>query len=479
MQKSNLSAIIFPNIKEDWLLFIEKTSNELQDMISKYNNDKRRVRDLDRIINKIKEIKELSRDNIEEILNYKELFMYIDNSLESSFDALMFFKNNDNFDNEAVHTIYERIVNSPKIMKINSEYNSLAIRIQFDKERIRKLGELIRGSKVDYALIKELIEKYKLSDEKKKNILFYPVVMLSVKQNEIQNTKESSDRKKEEKDKFYRNQFNELCKVFQNAKDKYKDLLIHCFDIREKMNHSEIDMYKGLANNPDEIDGYGFDEDINFKIYTVSLFKIKRDIENFINGISDLIVDENDLDYNLAFFNALIEEFEMIANKLKSLSKEESKDDDDEPENNVFFALDPFNRLLIKEELLSTRNRASIKALIEKASSTNNSKIDGLRTSHMLGVSDAERILGKNISLLVTSRLFLAYIMVDKNVLIIAGETNNITGFDKIVNRIVERNAVSLRRQIELISENNLDYLDLQNRIIKNITGEEEKEKLM
>ena len=474
MQNSNLSSKIFPIIREDWLSFIQKVEKELQDMITNYNNDKRRIKELDKLINKIGEIKDISKDKQEEILNYKELFMYIDNSLESSFDALKFFKEKGNFDNPAVLAIYGRIVNSPKILKINSEYSSLTIKVQFDRERIKKLGELIRGSKVDYILIKELVNKYKYSDNEKKNILFYPVVMLSIKQNDLKNSKENETKKKEEKEKFYRDRFNELCKKYQEKKENNKDLLIKCFNSREKMNHREVNAYNAFVNNPEEINEYDFDDDVKFKIYTLSFFKIKKDIENFINGINDLTSIENDFDDELAFLQEMILEFESIANKLKELDKQKEIVVD-ENTNKVFFALDAFNRLLIDEDLLFNKNRSGIKAIIQKVSGITNSKIDGAKTSHMLGVEEAEQILGKNISLLVTSKLLLAYVMVGKNVLIITGENINTDKFDKIVNRTVERNIIPIKRQIELIEEKDLDYLEYQNKIIDDIIGEEEK----
>ena len=476
MQNSNLSAKIFPRLREDWLSFVGKVSKDLQEMMVTYNNDKRRIKDLERIIGKIEEISSISKDNVEEILNYKELFMYIDNSLESSFDALKFFKDQNNFDNIAVKSIYERIVNSPEIMQMNSEYNSLAIKVSFDKERIKRLGELIRGSKIDYILIKELVNKYKLSNEEKKNILFYPVVMLSIRQNDVK--KDNENIRKQEKEKFYRERFNELCTSYQDKKEKYKDLLVRCFNIREQMNHQEIDMYSSFASNPDEINEYDFNDDIKFKIYTLAFFKIKKDIENFIDGINDLEMNENDLDDELVFFGELINEFDSVASKLKETTKKEENDVEIDG-GNVFFALDAFSRLIIKEELLSSKNRNSIKTLLQKVDNISNSKIDGVKTNHMLGVSEEERILNKNISMLTTSKIKLAYIMVNKSVLIIGGAENTNDKFDRIIKQAINKNIVPIKKQIALIEENDFDYIELQNRIIKAIIGEEEKAKAM
>ena len=478
MQNSNLSSKIFPNTKVAWDAFIKKVDNDLQVMITTFNNDKQRTRDLERIITKLEEINSLSKEKIDEILNYKELFMYIDNSLESSFNALNYFKEQDNFDNPAVKTIYERIINSPKIMKLNSEYHSLAIKVGFDKERIKRLGELIRGSKIDFTLIEELINKYKYADKTKANIMLYPVIMLSIKQNEVKNSKEIMEKRKEERKEFYQNRFNELCKKYLNKKEEFKDLLVKCFRIKEKMNQREIDMYTSFVNNPNEINDYDFTDDIKLNIYVLSFFKIKRDIESFIDGISDLRMDENDLDDELVFFQEMLNEFESIAIKLFSFIKNE-KIGTNEMGNNVYFALDAFNRLLVKEDLLSSKNRSSIKALLDKVDNINNSKIEGVKTNHMLGVSDEEEILGKNISMLTTSKMKLAYIMVGKNILIIAGDTNNSDKFDKIVRLAINKNIVPIKKQIMLIEDSNLDYIKLQKDIINEIIGEEVNKKAM
>ena len=183
-------------------------------------------------------------------------------------------------------------------------------------------------------------------------------------------------------------------------------------------------------------------------------------------------MEEDDLDDELAFFDELINEFERIANKLKELDKDEKIELDSES-NNVFFALDAFSRLIVKEELLTTKNRNNIKALLQKIDNVNNSKIDGVKTNHMLGVSEEEKLLNKNISMLTTSKINLAYIMVNKNVLIIGGAENTSDKFDKIIKQAINRNLIPIRKQIELIENNDFDYLEIQNRIRKAITGEE------
>ena len=472
MQNSNLSSKIFPIIKEDWLSFIKALEKDLQQMMIAYNNDKRRIKDLARLISKLEEITTLSKNNIEEVLNYRELFLYIDNSLESSFDALNYFKTQGNFDNVAVKAIYERIINSSKIMMINSEYNGLSIKIRFDNERIKKLNELLQGNKVDYGLIKELLKKYRFDNNKKKNILLYTIVMLSIKQNEINNSKENDENKKMARNNFYRDHFNELVKKYQIIKENNKDLLIGCFKIKEKMNKKEINMYESFSSNPEEAGSYDFDDNAMLKIYVLATFKIKKDIENYIDGISDLVMESSDLDDELVFFNEMIGEFENNVCRLKPLitSEEEIIDVAD---NNIYFALDIFNRLLIKD-LLTDKNINNIRALIQKVDVVENSRIDGVKTNHMLGVSEEEKMLGKNISMLTTSKLRLAYITVNKNILILGGIDNN-DKFDHLIKVIVNKNMFAIKNQISLIEKEDINYIELQNRIIDDILKEKSK----
>ena len=222
MQNSNLSSKIFPIIKDAWSIFIKRVEKDYQSMLSTYKNDNQRTKDLVHLTNRLKEAIEKSKDNIEEILNYRDLFIYVDKSLESSFDALNYFKEQKNMDNSAVRHIYEKIITSPKVIAINSEYSRLSIQVSFDNERIKRLSDLIHGSKIDFNLIRELLNKYKFDDITKKNILFYPIVMLSVKQNDMK--KASPEEKKIAKQTFYRERFNELFNTYHQKKESLKRL---------------------------------------------------------------------------------------------------------------------------------------------------------------------------------------------------------------------------------------------------------------
>ena len=473
MQNSNLSTILFPRLKESWSIFISRIEKDLRDMVSASRSDEKRLEELRDTIKDLEEINSLSKDNIEKIMDYRDKLLAIDESLKMSFDALDFFKRQNDFDSKAVRAIFENIITSPSIIKVRSEYNRLLIKIPVDKEIIKKYSELIRGGKVDYSLINELLDKYKFDDKTKKDVLSYTIVMLSIKQKTIKNDKEDSLKKSEEKLKFYQDRFKELCHNYQEKKENLKDLLMKCFITRKKLSPQELSMYNAYASNPNEISKNGFKDEVMFKIYTLAFFKIQKDIKNYIDGFSELSMEENDLDDELKFFQEMLNEFDDIADKLNSLSKD-SKEVDDEISNNVFFALNAFNHLIIDEDVLE-ENKSNIKALFQKADNITNARIEGVKTYHMHGVEEEEKELGKNISMIVTSKVKLAYIMVNKSILIVSGADFNNARFDRIVKLAINNNMLAIKKQIALITENNLDYIEMQEGIVKNYLKDEDQ----
>ena len=297
--------------------------------------------------------------------------------------------------------------------------------------------------------------------------------MLSIKQKDINNKKDNVINEQDNQ-KIYQERFNKLCQYYHNIKETFNLLLVKCYTIREKMSHIELNTYYPFINNPSEMNAYNFNDETKFKIYTLSLFKIKKDIEKLIDSISELSIDDNSED-ELDLLGEMIDEFETLCNMLNNYQI--GDEIDNSVDAKVFFALDAFNHLIVNEDIVEVKNRSSLKALFEKIENNNNRGIEGVKTNHMLGVEDAERILGKNISMLATSKMRLAYVVVDKNILIIEGTTNNSVRFDKLVRLAISRNIVAIKGQIEAIHNNDADYFELENNIIKQIMGEEIKQK--
>ena len=450
MQNSNLSKL-FPRISSDWSLFLNDVSSIMEHMIDTYNIDKRRIKDLDRIINKISEINNFSKDNVESILKYKELFMYIDNSLESSFLALDFFARQNNMDNEAVKTIYERIIYSPKIMELTSEYNSLTIKVQFDKDRIKKLQGLLRGTNIDYHLIKELIDKAGYDDVVKKNIMFYPTILLSIKQKDnidINNVKVKKEN----------NIYNKVSSIYQdikNFKTKNKDIIIKCFQIREKMNLQEIDKYRSYINDLNSINE--FDDDKKVKIYAVAFLTLKNSIENLALGISDLAIEEIEIDDELVNFKEMLNQLSKISDSIRNIKSNRCK------ENKVFFALDAFNRLIINDDILSENDLL----LICKKCFTSDILINN------------NQILQDDVYYYSTTISKYAYLKVDDNILILTGENIHYDDdrFYRLAENTIKKNALPIKKQIQLIKNNSLEYIELENQIIDYIMNKKTNKK--
>ena len=480
MENSNLSSKILPIIKNDWTSFIDILQKELLNMNNILNEDLRRIKELDKLINKLKEIINVSKDNPELILEYQELFTYVDSSLASSFEALRFFKENDNFDNSAVSVIYNRIINSLNIVEKIDEHRNLTIKTQFLRERMKRIQSLLRGNIIDFDLINELVDKLKVTDEVKKNIIAYPFIMLAVRQKEITDKKDNTvsldKTRQEEQIKKNKERFDEICQKYHDMKEKYKNLLLLCFEVRKDLSLDEVKMYSNYINDSMELLTESFDKDAISKIVVLNLFKVKKDVENIIAGIQDMVTDNSiDLKDELDYLDEMIKEFnETIQTVLKF---DYDKNGDKVHEKNIlktFFALDAFNRLLIDKDLLID-NQSSVIALIEKIAGSVNAKIEGARTNHMLGVSDLEKLLEKNISMITSSKIMLAYIVVDDSVLIISGTLAGSDKFNHEIISTVKRNIVSIRRQIELIKHNDLDYVELQNSILKTIIQDDDE----
>ena len=456
MQNTNLSKIL-PLLVNDWSLFINHVSKNMEELMLTYNNNKRRIRDLERIIIKINDVISLSKNKYEDILDYKDLFMYVDNSLEFSFDALNFLKKQNNLDNPAVKSIYERIVNSPKIMEITSEYHSLSIKVQFDKEKIKKLQALSRGTNIDFHLIKELISKSEFNDKTKKNILFYPVVMLSIKQKD----KEKKSVDKTANEKKYHDDVLMIHKDFQQQKEKYKDLIIKCFNIREKLSVEEIEMYRNSFNSFNSIEG--FDDELKIKICTLYFFKVKRELEKFINGISDYYIDEVSFDDEISYYNEKMREWNEVADYLKKILDSQKKENG---QYNVFFALDAFNRLIIDERLLSKENLNSV-----STSSLNKESNEDIFHNFV----ECSDLLKNKIMYLETDKVKLVYLIINDNILILSG-TNQLVDdikFDTMMNLTIYKNIIPIKKQIKLLEEKDINYLDIQNQIIETIINKE------
>lgn len=450
MQNSKLSNNIFPRIRKDWLDFVELVQQELNAMKKENNRDIGRIKDLARYISKLEEIKEVCKDNIEAIFKYRDFFAFIGSPSEEQFNSLEFLRSQNNLDNDGVVPIYYQIVNSPKIDSMTSKYQSLLVKAPFVKKQIDSFEDLVNGLNYNIELIKEFMDKYGFDDNKKKNILFYTVVMSSIRQEDI---KEVVDKKQDNRDKF-----KALVDLYHDLKEKNNILLSRSYQIKESINQSEYDIYKGYINNPSDADNENFRSEVILKIYVLAVFKLQKDIEQYIGCISELQSGELNLNGEIKYFRELVDEYKEDLDKIRNLIKSNKII----LEGSTLFALNSFNRLIVDPELI--KNDPDVETFVDNYDTRDKT----IRVVQM-NIPELEELLRREIYMVTTPKSRLAYIMVNNCALILMGTSINDNKFNQKLNNIVRLNLLAIRKQIELISERNDDYLDLEKEIIDNV----------
>jgi hypothetical protein len=485
MQNSKLSTIIFPRLNDSWQHFIQKVNEELANDISADRNNLKRRNELKYAIPKIKEAKEESKGNIAEILKYRDAFVVADNSLSTLFDAIEFFKNVDNLDNDAVNTLYQQIISSPVILGLGDEYNGILLKQESHKKTIKPLEDLVNGKKFDQELIKKLLDKYNFNDKTKKDVLFYVLVMSTVKQNTVKKTPITRVDRKAEKQRLQREKLKELCELYNEKLETYKDLLAYCYNLREKMSAADKVMYQGYtayAIDTNLKEEYGFNDDELLKIYALQLIGEKNDLEEYISGLSDIQMDNVDLSSEIAFLQEFLNEFDELVKKVGEFSKDNEQviEDEENVENTrVFFAHDPWQRLIVNPKLISS-NKNGLNAFIRKVNSSSNYKIDGVNANQMLGVDLAEKAIGKTIYIYSATNYKLAYAKVKDSVLVLGIADANDTKFDSTLNSIVRGGCEAIKRQISIIESGDIrkeEYIELQKNLVSELLNEENKTK--
>ena len=482
MQNSKLSTIIFPRLNDSWQRFIQRINKELEEMATSNRSEWKRMNELKLSIPQIKKAMNESSDNIKEILKYRDAFVMCDKNLSTLFDALEFFDSVNNLDNDAVVTIYNQIVNSPVILTMDEEYSSNVVKNETYRSRVKPLEEIIRGKKFNISLIKELLEKYKFDDKTKKDILFYILTISAVKQDNVKKTSTPRIDRKKEKERLQREKFKELCEEYDNKLDLYKDFLTYCYNLKQSMSITDENTYKGYISysSSDLKDKYGFNDEELLKIYALALINYKNDIEEYIDSLSDLQMDDIDLANEISFLQVYLEEFDALAKKVSELAiKDEVEEEYPEDNTRVFFAHDPWQRLIVNPKLI-TINKNGLNAFIRKVNGSSSYKIDGVNANQMLGVDQAEKAIGKNIYILSATNYKLAYIKVKDCVLILGIADANDTKFDSTLNSIVKAGSEAIKRQIGIIESDDFRkdaYVELQKSLVGKLLKDENKTK--
>lgn len=446
MQNSKLSAIIFPKLANSWNIFIQRVEEELNSIKLNNKSNANMVKELKTYIARIKEIKRKCSLNILEIFNYRVFLPHVDSSVEKYLKALDVLQERNNLDNDVVKTLYDNIINSPGIVSLSEKYNNLAFKNSFAEAEMKHLEDLIEGKAYNQALIEDLLDKYRLSEDIKKDVLLYAIVMNSVNQKSISNLNN-----KNVNNKSFHDSFIKLCYKYDEKKSKISKLLSTCYDIVHKMSSSEISMYKGYAYENDYI--VGLDNDRLLKIMAMVLLKQKKDIEDYIESISELETEGCHLNGEIAYFKDLLNNFDRVIEKMQELTNDNQK----EIINNIFYALDPFNRLIPNKDLLSIYNKG-FKKLIQKFNNVST-----------LTDKEIEALLKKKVNYINTDDYLLSYIEINNNILVLSITNPEDNKFDKWINRLIKRNIIPIKKQIRLIEEMNNDYIELQKEIAEEL----------
>jgi hypothetical protein len=436
MQNSKLSTIIFPKLAYSWNFFIQRVEEELNSIKLNNKNNANMVKELRTYIAKIKEIKRKCSIDILEIFNYRVFLPHVDSSVEKYFKALDILKERNNLDNDVVKTLYDNIINSPGIVSLNEKYNNLAFKNSFIEAEVKHLEELIDGKRYNLALIQDLLDKFVLPDEIKKDVLLYGIIMNSQDHQSLNNKKSNN--------KSFHDKFMELCDKYDDKKSKIIELLSNCYDIVRKMSSSEISLYKGYAYD-DTIER--IEDDKLSKVMAMMILKQKKDIEDYIESISELETEGVHLNGEIAYFKDLLNNFDKVIDKFQELNYDIKK------ERNIFYALDPFNRLIPNKDLLSNFKN-NIKELFKKC-----------RNVKISDDKEIEDLLKKNVNVININNYLLSYIEINNNILLLSITESDDNKPDKWLTRLIKRNIIPLKKQINLIEEMNKDYIELQREI--------------
>ena len=176
-----------PFIEDNWKVFISLVKDDIKteyDSLEELELQYKKYSRIDKIIH-------YSENNISFILEQKEFFIELDESLESKFNILEAFKRRNNLDNDIALSTYKSIVEKGTVKKVLAKLPDTKDRIDLTKDYINRLKDLVNGEVYNFDLITELTSKYDLDSQARNAILIYPVIKsarlsLKAKEKEIE-----------------------------------------------------------------------------------------------------------------------------------------------------------------------------------------------------------------------------------------------------------------------------------------------------
>ena len=161
----------FPSLERSWKLFSSLIYNELKKL--KLEKEKISI-EINTILN-LKKCIDISKSDINFMIEHKKIFIDIDKSLENIFDGLIQFKKINALNNSAVPILCRHIFNSEKIVNLINKLKELEVQKEKISERIINLEQLREENFFSDELIKELADYFELDKATSRKIRVYAI----------------------------------------------------------------------------------------------------------------------------------------------------------------------------------------------------------------------------------------------------------------------------------------------------------------
>lgn len=454
---------------ESYYDFIELITTELEslnEMLNNNNSIKQKALDFNNIIS-----------SKEKLLENKDRILELNIELKDYFDLIEFLNSKNNLDNVAADEAYNAIINDKYIINEGTIPDGLNDRIKEIESEINKIKKIIDNN-YDYKSITELIDYYGFDEEAKSRILFGFIlkeINLLIKRNNIEIKKEIKE-EIEEKNKSKFIQVDNK-KVDEELLEKYNDSLKKYKEIQVKYNDLIDEYYKKYESNYSKkvFDGYA-NQDINYIYNNLELseeelsFVLYKKVINEIGNANESIsqIDESNptvVDYETAIF--YINEFESVLNEfikvVEHLNDKKINESDDS--SKVYFIHDE------KNNILTPNIRKHIKKIQSFIVKSDIGALDSrnLKVYRLIGAENEEKYLSKMIFLL-NSNIGVTYVKLsDGGTLVLC--VDNIDNILESTKEIIKLNGVDIRKTIELIESQDLNELNSQKQIRKDVNS--------
>lgn len=489
--------------------------------------------DLDLLNNRkieIKEIKDKSKlfsdaiSNIDSVLENSSLLLNEDNSLARAIGILKFFKERNNLSNKMPKEAFVEIVNSEKINSIINIPITLDTELDSIDAKMSSIKEVLDGNLTPNLII-EVARSHNYSEEKIKELLFYPMhkkvlIVDRIMNNEQLNTEEvQTPLDTETESEVEENEISEETPVvepvvpitvkddasldetiinreepalslftaleepnneknnsklkYEELKDKYERLLAENTDFLNmyyeltQTKSAILSSYTKYSN--EELREMGIPDTDIVLITALKLFEKKSDVSDSVVELNNQILNNDDeemLDTTYEYTAEIIEDFIKLFDLLKTLDEEQNKikSEESEEENKVYFAHDENGNPLMP---LSNEYAKKIENFGNKVNS-NNSDTISLNTRKLLGADNAIKALDKNIYLSKSSPST-AYVRINVGgkAAVFVLTMANLENIADVTSEVVFDNLNQIKTQMALIEANDEKELEVQESIRK------------